>query len=124
MKTKYFFILLIFLSVFCCSKDESDEDEPISTITRCFTVKELGTEISILNARVFLMGPIICSVGCGPIIIGNKVTDIDGEVCFLLSKNKNEEILKIICLKDGYSRFEVSSPSLDFSEIYLEPMSN
>ena len=124
MKNKYFLILLIFLSVFSCSKDEIDEDEPITTITRCFTVKELGTEISIMNARVFLMGPIICSVGCGPTIIGNKVTDINGDVCFLLSKNKNEEILEIKCLKDGYSWFEISSPSLDFSEIYLEPMSD
>ena len=120
MKTQYFFILLIILSVLSCSKDESDEIE--LTITRCFTVKKLGTEIRIGNARVALNGPLICDAfGCGPLVIANKPTDINGEVCFTISEISNEEIESISCIHDGYHYFTLSSPSLDFSEIYLVP---
>lgn len=111
-------LLLLLLFVIGCSKDDSVNEETI--ITRCFTVKELGTEIVIENARVILKS-VTCGLGCGEFMLGNKVTDSNGEVCFILSESDNEIILKICCTASEYNPFEINSPELDFSEIYLEP---
>ena len=123
MRIKCLIIVLFILSFLNCSRDEVEtvDTEPEITITRCFTVKELGTDIEIEDARVALLGPIVCSAGCGPTVIGNKLTDSNGDVCFVLSERDNENILQIICIANGYHQFEVNSPELDFSEIYLEP---
>ncbi len=122
MKTKYALILLLIFSAVSCSKTEIDEDEP-PTVTRCFTVKELGSEINIENARVILK-TFVCIAGCGEVMLGNEVTDSNGKVCFILSNSDNESILQISCTASGYNQFEINSPELGFSEIYLEPILN
>ena len=124
MKTKFIFILLLFFSFINCSEDEVEtlDTAPEIKLTRCFTVKELGTDAAIENARVVLLGPTICSgVGCGPTVFGLKFTDSNGDVCFDLTEENNENIKQILCNADGYFPYEINNPELNFSEIYLEP---
>ena len=123
MRIKYSLILLMFFSFISCSKDdvETVDTEPEINLTRCFNVKELGTDVAIENARVVLFGPTTCSVGCGPILFGPKFTDSNGDVCFNLTEENNENIKQITCTADLYFQYEISNPELNFSEIYLEP---
>lgn len=120
MRTKYLIFLIFILPFLNCSNGDSVDTESEITIARCFTVKENGTEIRIANARVILYTA-VCGAGCGSVMLGNALTDSNGEVCFSLTESKNKDILQITCTSSGYNQFEINSPGLNFSEIFLDP---
>ena len=127
MKTRLIYLIGFFHICFLsCSKDDSIDTDIEIILTRCFTVKELGTEIPIANAIVVLdgFGTICTGVGCAPNQIAIKNTDSKGEVCFNLTQSENEEIYKITCSTFTHQFFIIYNPPLDFKDIYLEPISD
>ena len=126
MKIKFSFILIFYISLFSCSKSDSGNSDAELTITRCFTVKESGTQTAIANANVFLYSAeITCGGGggCGPVAITSyKSTDINGQVCFNITPKQNENIAQIVCFSAQYKGFVLNNPSLNFKEILLEPL--
>ncbi len=114
------FTLLVNLISFTCSKDESDKEN--ETLSRCFVVKDIHTNIPIFNARVNLQEKLESDILGGYMFwtfaTGN--TDVNGEVCITF----NNIIDRIESVADGYTYFHIDNPPFNYSEIYLNPITN
>ncbi len=111
-------LVILFLNNGCSGDDKEEEDVLVS---RCFVVKEKGTNILISGARVFLEGDFDCMYGgCGYAQFGYEETDGTGETCVTIKESQMKKVDHISCYKEGYKHFAIDNPPLHFNEILLE----
>jgi hypothetical protein len=113
-------LLILLFSLSCSKSDEKDD----LTITRCFVVKEIDTNIPIPTARVTLQEIVYLFDGSFGKTIAWGITDNNGEVCMVLSSNGNNKIDRILVWAEGYRYFDFDNPPSGYSEIYLSPILN
>ena len=108
------FVCIILIN---CSSNTSIEDE---TVTRCFVVKEVNTDITIPYARVYLKEKLEVFDGYYYNTIVMGITDENGEVCLTY----NKWIDRIESVADGYSYNHIDNPPLGLIVIYLFPQTS
>ena len=123
MKTKYIIISFVILLAFGCSKSEINEPREF---TRCFSVKDLNTNMPIFDARVNLQEKLESVILGGYLFraFASGNTNVLGEVCITWSSKDNGKIDNIATFAEGYRHFDFINPPTNYSEIYLIPITD